>query len=212
MKYRKTVRASCKLSKGSDWMETQMKRIGVSHQDIWGHDHKIIRTEQKCALTEDCLSFEMRRMTTRTDQPLCIAKATGSKIYTRESEAGTCSLAKASVLSLKQLHAHFYRLYEKGTTRAMVDLQGLHSSNTFWHPKVLTSVGLKSFCLLCFKFRQNTEMIATHLREVHSRLAISCNACQIFASMPVQVVLEHQSRCKTKLHKKSKMKSQDEAS
>ena len=44
-KYRKRVRASCKLSKGSDWMEAQMKRIGDSCQDVQGHDHKIIRTE-----------------------------------------------------------------------------------------------------------------------------------------------------------------------
>ena len=30
----KRVRASCKLSKGSDSMEAQMKRIGDSHQDV----------------------------------------------------------------------------------------------------------------------------------------------------------------------------------
>ena len=88
-KYRKRVRASCKLSKGSDWTETQMKRIGDSHQDMWSHDHKIIRREWKHALAEDHTSFEMRRMTTRTDQLLCIAEATGSKIYTRESEVET---------------------------------------------------------------------------------------------------------------------------
>ena len=165
------VRASCKLSKGSDWMETQMKRIGDSHQDIWGHDHKIVRTEQKCALVEDHTSFEMRRMMTRTDQLLHIAEATGSRVYTRESEVGTHGPAKALVLSLKQFHAHFYRLYEKGTTRAMVGLQWLH-----------TSVGLKSFCP-CFKFGGNTETISTHLREVHYRLAIVCDACWVFASM-----------------------------
>ena len=90
-KYRKRVRASCKLSKGSDWMETQMKRIRHSHQDVWGHDHKIVRTEQKHALVEDCTSFEMKRMTTKTDQLLCIVEATGSIIYTRESELGTHS-------------------------------------------------------------------------------------------------------------------------
>ena len=37
-RYRKRVRTSCKLSKGSDWMEAQMKRIKDSHQDILGHD------------------------------------------------------------------------------------------------------------------------------------------------------------------------------
>ena len=79
-KYRKRVRASCKLSKESDWMETQMKRIRESHQDVCCHDHKIVRTEQKCALVEDHTSFEMRWMKTRTDQLLHIAEVTGSKI------------------------------------------------------------------------------------------------------------------------------------
>ena len=82
----KRVRVSCKLSKGSDWMEAEMKRIRDSHQDVWGHDHKIVRTKQKCALADDH-SLEMRGMATRTDQILCIAEATGSKIYTRESKA-----------------------------------------------------------------------------------------------------------------------------
>ena len=104
----------CKLSKGSDWMETQMKTIGDSHQNILDHDHKIIRTEQRCALVEACTSLEMRRMTTRTDQLLCIAEATGSKIYTRESEAETRGPAKAFVLSLKQFHAHYTGFMRKG--------------------------------------------------------------------------------------------------
>ena len=98
----KRVRPSCKLSKGNDWMETQMKRIGDSHQDVWGHDHKIIRMEWKCSLVEDHTSFELRRMMIRTDQLLCIAEATVSKFDTRESGAGTCDPAKALVLSLKQ--------------------------------------------------------------------------------------------------------------
>ena len=135
-KYRKRVRASCKLSKGSNWMEAQMSSIGDSHQDIWGHDHKIIGTEQKCSLVEDCTSFEMRKMTTRTDQLLHIAEATGSNVYTKESEAETQGPAKALVLSFKQFHVQYYRLYEKGTTRAMVGLKGLHSSNAFWHPNI----------------------------------------------------------------------------
>ena len=189
-----------------------MKRIGDSCQDIWGHDHKIVRTECKCALVEDCTSFEMKRMMTRTDQLVCIAKATGSKIYTRESETGTSSSAKALVLSLKQFHAHFYRLYKMGTTRAMVGLQGLHSSNVFWHLNVLASMGLKLFYPLCFKFGGNIEMITTHLREVHYRLAIVCNVCRAFTSMSMPVVLEHQSRCRMKSHKKSKMKKWDETS
>ena len=56
-----------------------MIRIRNCHQDVWGHDHKIIMTEQKHAVVEDCTSFEMRRMTTGTDQLLSIAEATGSK-------------------------------------------------------------------------------------------------------------------------------------
>ena len=191
-------------------METQMKRIGDSCQDVWGHDKKIVRTEWKCTLAEDHTSFEMRRTTTRTDQLLCIAEATGSKIYTRESEAETCGAPNALVLSLKQFHAHYFRLYKKGTTRTMVGLQGLHTSNAFWHPNVLASMGLKLFFLWCFKFGGNTKTITTHLKEVHYRLAIACNVCWTFASMSMQVVLEHQSRCRMKSHKKSRVKKQDD--
>ena len=151
-KYRKRVRASCKLSKGIDWMETQMNRIQDSHQDMWGHDNKIIRTKWKCTLVDDCISFKMRGMSIRTNQLLCIAKAMGSEIYTRESEAEARGLAKALVLSLKQFHADYYRLYEKGTTRAMVSLQGLHLSNAFQYSNMSASVGQKSFCPWCFKF------------------------------------------------------------
>ena len=55
-------------------------------------------------------------------------------------------------------------------------------------------------------------MITTHLREVQYRLAISCDVCWVFTSMSMLVVLEHQSRCRMKSHKKSKMKKQDKAS
>ena len=92
-------------------METQQKRINDSHHDMWGNDHKIIRTEWKCTLAEDHTSFEMWKMTTRTDQLFCITEATGSKIYTRESEAETYGKPKALVLSLKQYHTHYYRFY-----------------------------------------------------------------------------------------------------
>ena len=56
-----------------------MKRIKDNHQDMWGYDHKIVRTEWKCALAADCTSFEMRRMATRTDQLIHIAIATVPK-------------------------------------------------------------------------------------------------------------------------------------
>ena len=76
-----------------------MKRIRDSHQNVWGHDHKIVRKEQKHSLAEDCTSFKMRRMTTKGNQLLCIDKAIGSKMYTRELEVGPHGTAKALVLS-----------------------------------------------------------------------------------------------------------------
>ena len=162
-----------------------MKRIKDSHQDVWGQDHKIIRTKRKCILADDHTSFEMRRMPTRTDQLLHIDEATGSKICTRESEVEVQGPTRALVLSLKQFHAHYYRLYEKGTTRAMVGIQALHSRDAFWHSNVFASMGQKSFCPWCFKFGGNTETIETHLREVHYRLAIACDVCQSLSSMSV---------------------------
>ena len=70
-------------------------------------------------------------MMVRTSQLLPIAEATGSKIYTRESEAVTQGRAKTLVLLLKQYHTHYYQFCEKGITRAMVGLQGLHTSDAF---------------------------------------------------------------------------------
>ena len=74
-----------------------------------GNNHKIVRTEWKHTLVEDSTSFEMCKMTTGTDQLLCIAEATGSKIYTRESGTETHGKAKTLVLSLKQYNTHHYR-------------------------------------------------------------------------------------------------------
>ena len=96
-------------------------------------------------------------MTVRTDQLLCIAEATGSKIYTRESGAETHGRVKNLILSLKQYHIHYYQFYEKGTTRAMVGLQGLHMSDGFQWFNVSASVGIKSFCPWCFKLGGNME-------------------------------------------------------
>ena len=76
----------------------------------------------------------------------------------------------------------------------------------------VSKCGPKSFCPWCFKVRGNTKTTTNHLREVHYRLAIACDVYWLFASMSVQVVLEHQSRCRMKSHKKSKAKKQDEAS
>ena len=116
-------------------------------------------------------------------------------------------------LSLEQYHAHYHRFYEKGKTRAMVALQGLHMGDAFWHSNVSARVGLKSFCPWCLKLGRNTETIAICLREVHYCLAIVCDIWQSFTSMSAQVVLKHCSRCKVQPHKKKpKAKEQEKAS
>ena len=163
-KYRERVRVSYKSSKGVDWMDIQMKRIKGGHQDGRGQDLKIVSTEQRCTLADDHTSFKMRRMATRTDQLICIAKATGSK--STPGSQGAQGSAKALVLSLKQSHAHYYRLYKKGVIQGY-GLQGLHSSDAFWHLNVLTSVGLKSFCPWCLIFGGNTEQC-----QVASKLGV----------------------------------------
>ena len=152
-------------------------------------------------------------MVITTDQLLSIAKATGSKIHTRESEAESDSRVGTLVLSLKkQYNAQYYRFYEKGTTRAMVGLQGLHNSDAFRHSNVSSSIRLKSFCCWCFKLEGNTETIDTHLWEVPFSVAIVCDICKAFASMSVKAVLEHCAGCKTKSHRKeSKAKDQEKA-
>ena len=123
-KYRKRVGASCSLGKGRLWSEGQLKQIGDSHQAMWGHVHEIIRTEQIMLLRKTTSSFEMHKMMDWIDQLLHIAEASNSKIYTQESEAETHGQAKTLELSLKQYHAHYYLLYEKGMTRAIVAFKG----------------------------------------------------------------------------------------
>ena len=168
---------------------------------MWGHGQGIIRMEQDHALDEDHNSFKMCRMTVRTDQLLHIAEAINSNVYIQESEAEAHGQTTALVLSLKQYNAYHYWLYEKGTTRAMVGLQGLHLSNAFRCSNVSSSVGLKSFCPWCFKLGRKAKMITTHLREVHYRLVIACNICKSFASMCAQSILDHCSGCKAKCTK-----------
>ena len=98
-KYWKRVQASCRLSKGSLWMEAQLKRISENHQDVWGHDHECVRTEEKCTLVEDHNSFEMQKIMIRTDQLLHIAVTTSSKIYTRELKAKTHGKVKTGIIT-----------------------------------------------------------------------------------------------------------------
>ena len=148
------------------------------------------------------------------------------KFTTRDLEAKAHGWVKTLVLFLKQYHTHYYHFYEKGTTRAMVGLLGLHFSDIFRCTNVSSSVGFKSFCPWCFKFGDNTELISTHLREVHYQLAIACDLCKLFASMSAQSVLEQCSGCKAKhinecteqegseakkLRKKSKVQEQEKA-
>ena len=97
-------------------METHLKRIGQNHQEVWGHNHECVRAQWKCTLAEDCNSFEMQRMTVRTEQLLHIAEAAGSRIHARESEAETYGRVRNMVLTLKQYHAHCCWFFEKGTT------------------------------------------------------------------------------------------------
>ena len=95
----------------------------------------------------------------------------------------------------------------------MVGLQGLQTNAMFQCTNVSSSVGLKSFCLWCYKLGGNTETIATHLRELHYWLAIACDIFKAFATMLAQVILEHCVGCKVKLHKKkSKVRDQEKNS
>ena len=101
-------KASCRLGKGGVWTKAQLKQTSDNHQDMWGHDHKSVRSEWDCTLVEDHNSFEMWKMMVRTDQLLHIPKATGPRIYTRDSEIEAHGRAKTLVLLLKQYHAHYY--------------------------------------------------------------------------------------------------------
>ena len=57
--------------------------------------------------------------------------------------------------------------------------------------------GLNHFVLV-FQVGGQTEMIATHLRGVHYRLAIACDLCKSFSSMSTQRILDLSSGCKAK--------------
>ena len=93
----------------------------------------------------------------RMDQLLCIKEATNSNVYTWKSEAKAHGQTKTLVLSLKQYHVCYYRLYEMGTTRVIVGLQGLHLSDAFRCSNVSSSVGLKSFCPWYFKLGETQK-------------------------------------------------------
>ena len=67
-------------------------------------------------LEEDHTSFKVNKMAIGTDQLFWIKEATHCQVYPWESEAEVHGQKKTLVQSLKQFHAHFYWLYEKGTT------------------------------------------------------------------------------------------------
>ena len=122
---------------------------------------EVIQTEQLIALEEDHTSFEVNQMTIQTEQLLWIKEATHPKVYTWESQAKVHGQKKTLVQSLKQFHAYFYWLYEKGMTQsASKD----YMSETFRCSNVSARVGLKSFYPWCLKLGGNTETIAIHLR------------------------------------------------
>ena len=104
-------------------------------------NYEVIKTEWDLALKEDHSSFEVNKMTFRIDQLLPIKEATPSKIHTHEPETEVHGIKKTLVQSLKQFHVHFFWLYEKGMTHAMIDLQGLHSGDAFRHPNISAVLG-----------------------------------------------------------------------
>ena len=109
----------------------------------------------------------MRWMATRTNQLIHIAEATGSKFYPRDSEAGSSGFGGGLGPVLETVPCSVLQvLHEKGPTKAMVGLQGLHSSDAFWWSEhVSASVGLKSFCPLVPQIQGKTlKTLVTHLQ------------------------------------------------
>ena len=135
---------------------------------MWESNYGAFKTEHYLALDRDPSSFEVRGMMVHTDQLPQIKAATNVRnIYSQDHGVAVNRRKKALVQSLKQFHAHYYQLYEKGTTHAMVGLQGCHSGDVLKHPSISAGVGFKSFCPWCLKLGGNTEKIAIHLCEVH---------------------------------------------
>ena len=85
-----------------------------------------------------------------TDQLLCIAKATDSQIYTKDLDAEAHGCVEDSGIVAETIQHPPLPFYEKGMTRAMIDLQEMHSSNTFRCSNVSSSVGLKIILPLVF--------------------------------------------------------------
>ena len=123
---------------------------------MWGSDYQAIKTDWDLTLDRDPSSFKVSGMMVCTDQLLQIKATTNTRnIYPQEHEADINQWKKGLVQSLKEFHACYYQLYEKGMTHAMVGLQSLHLGNTLKHPSISAGVGLKLFCPWCLKLGGN---------------------------------------------------------
>ena len=192
-------RASCGPAKQGLWKDAQLEQIENNCNTVWGSDYEAIKTEQDLTSDRDPSSFQVRGMMVFTDQLMLIKVATHVRnISSQKHEANVNRRKKALVQLLKQFHAGFYQLYEKGMICAMVGLQDLQSGEVSKCPSISAGMGLKSFCPWCFKLGGNTETIAIHLPEVHYWMAIAFDICQEFASMTAQDISDQQSVCKGK--------------
>ena len=116
-KFWKKVWASCNITKGCLWLEAQLKQIGDSHQAVWESEYEVIRTEQEFTLKENCHSFDSKQ-DDRQDWPTTLDQRSHFtlKIHPCKLEARVQGRRKTLVQSLKQFHACFYQLCEKGIT------------------------------------------------------------------------------------------------
>ena len=78
-KFSKKVQDSCNITKGCFWLEAHLKQFGDCHHAVWESNYKVIKTEWELSLKESCNSFEVNKMTVRTDQLLQIKETTYSK-------------------------------------------------------------------------------------------------------------------------------------
>ena len=140
------------------WRPKWREPVDSHHDSVGPCLHKIIRTRvETCTLAADCTSFKMRRMATRTNQLLHMAEATGSKVYTGESEAEGSRPSKGLGPVLETVPHLLLQPLQEG------DNQGYGGSprpTLEWcipaSEHIGKHVGLKSFCPLCFKFGGNT--------------------------------------------------------
>ena len=198
----KKVQALCSPGKQGIWKDTELEQIKNNCNIVWGSDYEVIKTKWDLTLDRDPNSLEVWEMMVCTDELFQIKVAINVRnIYPQEHKVDFDGREKALVQLLKQFHACYYQLYEKGMTHAMMGLQGLHSSDTHKCPHISAGVGLNSFCPWCLKLGRNTETITIHLHEVHYWMVNVCDICQVFAGMTMQSMWDHQPECKGKCDK-----------